>query len=212
MIVVLANQDSFPCGPERPVQVLASRRGYSTRARLEGLTNTHQACWPGDGLAVQVLRFPLAGPPVARLLACMRPLRPLDSRFPTLDLSRAPRPSSLLFLCPSYSNSKAQFLKIELILGRKNGARFPTQTAKFQHERKRAKRAAHRSEDGLRERAGREPRNGRRRKGARGHDPAGGRGGGFPRRTSERGRRGREGGSGSRARPLRQISRQGRCG
>ena len=119
MIVVLANQDSFPCGPERPVQVLASRRGYSTRARLEGLTNTHQACWPGDGLAVQVLRFPLAGPPVARLLACMRPLRPLDSRFPTLDLSRAPRPSSLLFLCPSYSNSKAQFLKIELMLGRR---------------------------------------------------------------------------------------------
>ena len=86
--------------PQSPVQVLASRRGYSTRARLEGLTNTHQACWrvrPGDGLAVQVLGFPLAGPPVARLLACMCPLRPLDSRFPDAGPFSRPSPLELAF-------------------------------------------------------------------------------------------------------------------
>ena len=142
--------------------------GSGVEARL-----FHPRVRPGDGLAVQVLGFPLAGPPVARLLACMCPLRPLDSRFPTQDLSRAPRPSSLLFLCPSYSNSKAQFLEIELIFGRRLARDFQH---KLQNSgRKRVKRpgnSAHRSEDDLHERAGREPRNGRR-KGSRGHDPAG---------------------------------------
>ena len=176
MIVVLASQDSFPCGPKgrfrfwrrgaaippalgsRVSRTLTKRAGGSGRAtdsqfRCSGSRSQDRlsrACWP----------------------ACV-PSDPWTLGFPTQDLSRAPRPSSLLFLCPSYSNSKAQFLEIELIFGRRLARDFQH---KLQNSgRKRVKRpgnSAHRSEDDLHERAGREPRNGRR-KGSRGHDPAG---------------------------------------
>ena len=175
MIVVLASQDSFPCGPKgrfrfwrrgaaippalgsRVSRTLTKRAGGSGRAtdsqfRCSGSRSQDRlsrACWP----------------------ACV-PSDPWTLGFPTQDLSRAPRPSSLLFLCPSYSNSKARFLKI--VDSWRRMAR------DFQHKlqnsgRKRVKRpgnSANRSEDGLHERAGREARNGRR-KGSRGHDPAG---------------------------------------
>lgn len=136
MIVVLASQDSFPCGPKgrfrfwrrgaaippalgsRVSRTLTKRAGGSGRAtdsqfRCSGSRSQDRlsrACWP----------------------ACV-PSDPWTLGFPTQDLSRAPRPSSLLFLCPSYSNFKARFLKI-VDSWRRDGARFPTQTAKFREE------------------------------------------------------------------------------